>query len=206
MPLRDMLRDRVTLVKKDGDVARENIKAQVSSDRIITFDVDLPIEPGDHFLRKLPSGLVEDYEIDDPCFRSGLHPIPDSYQAKVHRSGKPAAPQQQIVQSITAHFHAANARITVGTDNSINVVYEIQPLEVASFIEQLKPHLAALPEPVHAQLMPQLAILESEVRTPKPNQTTLRSTLQSVRTIVEGAAGNLVAAGILAKLAPLLAG
>jgi hypothetical protein len=61
MVFRDMMRDKVTLVKADGTVARQNIKAQVSAGEIITFDADLPLEPGDHFLRSLPSGLVEDY-------------------------------------------------------------------------------------------------------------------------------------------------
>lgn len=62
MPIQSMMRDKVTLVKKDGTLIKEGIKAQVASGRIITFDADLPLEPGDHFLRTLPSGLVEDYE------------------------------------------------------------------------------------------------------------------------------------------------
>lgn len=38
----DLMRDKVTLVKADGTVIRENIQAQVSSGQIITFDASLP--------------------------------------------------------------------------------------------------------------------------------------------------------------------
>ena len=48
MVFRDMLRDKVTLVKANGTVARENIQAQVSAGQIIMFEADLPLEPGDH--------------------------------------------------------------------------------------------------------------------------------------------------------------
>lgn len=49
MPFGDLMRDTVTMVKQDGSVFREGIRAQVSSGKIITFDADLPLEVGDHF-------------------------------------------------------------------------------------------------------------------------------------------------------------
>lgn len=41
-----------------------------------------------------------------------------------------------------------------------------------------------------------LAAVESRLAAPKPNQDALRVGLRSVRTILEGAAGNLIASGI----------
>jgi hypothetical protein len=128
MVFRDMMRDKVTLVKADGTIVRQNIMAQVSAGQIITFDADLPLEPGDHFLRSLPSGLVEDYLVDDPNFMTGIHGIPSSFQSKVHRSREAAAPPQQVIQRITNHFHGDNSRVTFGTDKSINVVNRLQPV------------------------------------------------------------------------------
>ena len=69
-------RDKVTLVKANGTVAGENIQAQVSAGKIITYNADLPIEPGDHFQRSLSSGLVEDYVVDDPNFMRGIPGCP----------------------------------------------------------------------------------------------------------------------------------
>jgi hypothetical protein len=119
--IRNLMKDTVTLVKANGTVARENIRAQVSAGQIITFDADLPLEPGDHFLRSLPSGLVEDYVVDDPNFIKGIRNIPSSFQSKVHRSDQAAALPQRVIQQITNNFHGDNSRVTFGTDNSVNM-------------------------------------------------------------------------------------
>lgn len=206
MSLQSMMRDSVTLVKKDGTIFREGIKAQVGSGKIITFEADLPLEPGDHFLRTLPSNLVEDYEVIDPNFISGIGGIPSSFQAKVRRTQQAPAPSQQVVQSITTHFHGANSRLTIGTDNSTNTVTEIEPLAVASFLEQLKPNLAALPEPQRSQIAGPLQVLEAEIVSGAPDQSKLRQGLSSAKAIAEGAAGNLVAAGIGGMIARILGG
>ncbi|MGY3137747.1 hypothetical protein ACVWZM_008429 [Bradyrhizobium sp. USDA 4501] len=205
MALASLLRDKVTLVKADGTVIREDIKAQVSAGQIITFDVDLPLEPGDHFLRSLPSGLVEDYVVDDPNFMTGLRSIPSSFQAKVHRSREAAAPPQQVIQQITNHFHGDNSRVTFGTDNSTNVVNNnLNPAAVAGVIEQIKPHVASLPEPQRTDIAAPLKLLEDEIRSGTPDPSKMKTTLQAIRTVVEGAAGNLIAAGIGSMIAGLL--
>jgi len=72
MSFDDMMNDVVTLVKKDGTVVKEGIKAQVSKGSIITFDASFPIEPGDHFVRIQQSGLAEDYIVIDPGYMSGM--------------------------------------------------------------------------------------------------------------------------------------
>lgn len=206
MPFRDLMADKVTLVKKDGTIVREGIQAQVGSGKIITFDADLPLEPGDHFLRTLPSGLVEDYEVDDPNFLTGHHSIPSSFRAKVHRTREAIAPQQQIVRDITAHFHGANSRLTVGTDASVNVVIEVQPLAIAGLLDQLRPYVGGLPEPERSQIAKPIRLLEDEIKSGKPDQSKLRTALQSMKTIAEGATGNLVAAGIASMIGQMHSG
>jgi hypothetical protein len=203
--MRDMLRDKVTLVKADGTVARQDIQAQVSPGQIITFDADLPLEPGDHFLRSLPSGLVEDYVVDAPNFMTGSRGIPSFFQAKVHRSGD-AAPPQQVIQGITNHFHGDNSRVTFGTDNSVNVVNQLQPLAVANLIEQIKPYLGSLPAPQRAEIAGPLKLLENEIRSGSPEPLKLQGALRSILTIVEGAGGNLIAAGTQAMITRMLGG
>jgi hypothetical protein len=204
MVFADMMRDTVTFVKANGTVARENVRAQVSKGQIITFEADLPLEPGDHFLRSLPSGLVEDYVVDDPNFMTGVHGIPSSFQSKVHRSAKAAGPLEQVVQQIINHFHGPNSRVTFGTDNSVNVATEVQPLAVAEFVNQIKPLVSSLPEPQRTEIVAPLRLLEDEIRSGSPEASRLQGALRSIRTIVEGAAGNLIAAGALAMIAKML--
>lgn len=204
MVLRDLMRDTMTLVKANGTVARENIRAQVSAGQIITFDADLPLEAGDHFLRSLPSGLVEDYVVDDPNLMTGSHRIPSSFQSKVHRSREAAAPPQQIIQRITNYFHGDNSRVTLGTDNSVNIVKQLQPLAVADLVEQIKPHVDSLPEPQRTEIAAPLKLLEDEIKSGSPEPSKLQGALRSILTIIEGAAGNLIAAGIQAMITKML--
>jgi hypothetical protein len=118
-PFEQLLRDKVTLTKKDGTIFRKDVAASVQSNMISIFDPDLPIEVGDHFLRQLPSGLVEDFVVDDPGFRSGLESIPPHFQTKVHRSDRPIGQPQTIITNIAGD----NARVNVNsTDNSTNTV------------------------------------------------------------------------------------
>jgi hypothetical protein len=87
----------------------------------------LPIEVGDHFLRQLPSGLVDDYIVTDPGYRSGVAgAMPPHFQVKVRRSDAPAAPPQTII----ANFHGPNSRMNVNsTDSSANtVIYQTHDL------------------------------------------------------------------------------
>lgn len=204
MVFKDLLRDKVTLVKADGTVVRQDIEAQVSAGRIIMFDADLPLEPGDHFLRPLPSGLVEDYVVDDPNFMTGIGGIPSSFQAKVHRSGRADAPPQQVIQQITNNFHGDNSRVTFGTDNSINVVNQLQALAVANLVEQIKPHVGSLPEPQRTEIAAPLKLLEDEIKSGSPESSKMQGALRSIKAITEGAVGNLIAAGIQAMVSKML--
>ena len=82
MPFSQLLTDKVTLVKKNGTVVRKDIKASVQSKMIFVHDQDLPIEVGDHFLRQLPSGLVEDYIVDDPGFHARCKAFPHIFKPR----------------------------------------------------------------------------------------------------------------------------
>jgi hypothetical protein len=201
-----MLNDVVTLVKKDGTIAKEGIKAQVSKGAIITFDGSLPIEPGDHFVRIQESGLAEDYVVIDPGYTSGIGGragIPNHFQSKVRRSDAPAAPPSTIINNL----HGANARVNINsTDNSTNTTITVQPLEVAALLEKIKPHLSALPEEARSKMQVSIELVEAEIRSGAGKSPVLMEGLKSMKVIAEGAAGNLVAAGIGAMIGSLIGG
>jgi hypothetical protein len=203
MPFSSLQKDRVTLVKKDGTILRSEIPAVVDTGQIITFVVDLPIEIEDHLLRQLPNGLVEDYVVSDPGYRSGIGPIAPHYQIKVRRTDAPPAPPQTII----ANFHGPNSRMNVNsTDNSINVISDISRDQLAEFIDQVRSSMAGLPAEKQGAIAEPLAALEVEATSPAPSQSKIRSALQAMKTAVEGAASNLIASGIGALISKLIGG
>ena len=122
-----MLNDRVTLVKSDGTVAKEFVKALVQAKTIFMDDPTLPIESGDRLLRALPSGLVDEFIVEEPGFHAGLHKIKAHFQTRVRRSG--AAPAQ--LGTIINNISGENARVNIkSTDNSRNMVFSPENLEV----------------------------------------------------------------------------
>ncbi len=202
MPFRDMMNDRITYVK-NGEIVRENIPAVVSGNKMHVDVVDLPFEKDDHILRQLPNGLVEDYIINHPKFTKGMAgAIPDFYELHVRRSDEPVASPQTIV----AHISGANARMYVNsTDNSVNITSSIISTEqLGAFLAQVKPNLAALPEDKRAAATEAVAMLEAEAASASPSQSKIQTALQSLKTVCEGAAGNLIASGILGLINQLL--
>ena len=207
MSFEGMLNDLVTLVKADGTIAKEDIPASVQAGKIFTMDTSVPIEPGDHFLRQLPNGLVEDFIVEDPNYFAKFHSIPANYQSKVRRSHQPVAQPQTVINNITNHVSGPNARVNINsTDNSTNVAHDLPILKVANIVEQIRPVLASMPEPQRSALEEPVALLEDEIRSGAPNQTRIRDALGSIKSIAEGAAGNLMASGIIGLVTPLLAG
>ncbi|WP_295977969.1 hypothetical protein [uncultured Variovorax sp.] len=56
-----------------------------------------------------------------------------------------------------------------------------------------------------AELEAELATLRTQAGSPKPKAGIIRATLVSLKTILEGCAGNMAATGLLAQITPLLA-
>jgi hypothetical protein len=113
-----MANDRVTLIKKDGRQF-ENLKAMVQSNTIFSDDSSIPIEDGDEFERRTPSGVVERYEVIDAGFRGAIPGMSAHYQTKVRKSTAPRPVPSSVVYNVTG----PNSRVNVhSTDASTNVV------------------------------------------------------------------------------------
>ncbi|SDH20955.1 hypothetical protein SAMN04487974_13115 [Pelagibacterium luteolum] len=177
-------KDRVTLVKKDGTLFREAIPSIVNSKQITIPAADLPIEVGDHLLRSLPSGLVEDFEVIDPGFVQGISgAIPAHFQTKVRRTDAPQASPQTIINNITNHVSGANARVNINsTDNSTNTGTTLNVMKVAEFVDQLKGSMGSFTDEQRDRMAEPLALLESEIRSGIPNHGRMRDHLVSIRT------------------------
>lgn len=202
--LSDLSKDRVTLVKADGTVAREQVPALVTGDMIFTADKTLPVEVGDYLLRNLPNGLVEKYEVKNPVYYDIGQGLDAHFQIDVTRSGTPQA-QATVVQGITNNFNGPNSRVNIhSTDNSINLSADFSSKQLCDFVEQVRPVLSQLPENSQEIIKAQLVTIEEEANKPTPSKMRVLSALQSIKSVAEGASGNLVAAGIISLIGALL--
>lgn len=202
--LRDFNKDKVTLVKADGTVAKEQVPALVTGEMIFTADKTLPVEVGDYLLRNLPNGLVEKYEVTNPKYYDVGHSLDAHFQIDVARAGSPQA-QAAVVHGITNNFNGPNSRVNINsTDNSINVSADFSSKQLHDFVEQVRPVLSQLPEDSQQIIEAQLVTIEEEADNPTLTKMRVLSALQSIKSVAEGASGNLVAAGIISLIGALL--
>lgn len=198
-----MYSDRVTLVKADGNVSRENLRAVVMKRKIQLHDGTAPIETGDHLLRKLPNGMVEDYKVVEATLHSGLGIT--YYEVDVAKSTTATQPAQAAIQHITNVFHGHSSRVNIGsTDNSVNVASSVDIEAVRDFVSQVRAANGSLPEAQRQQITELLATLEATIRSPKLEPSKIVDALRSIKTVAEGAVGNLVASGIATMAASIL--
>lgn len=148
MPFRDFLNEHVTLIKKDGR-RFENLPAAVQSDVIMTNDPQIPIEDGDSFERRIPSGVTERFLILDAGFKPKFHSFDAHYQSKVRK--ETAVARSQPPTQVVYNLSGANSRVNIqSADLSTNIVN----VEAAALFEALRGSLekAILDQALRQQL------------------------------------------------------
>lgn len=90
----------------------------------------------------------------------------------------------------------------VSVNQSVSNLIEID--KVAAFLDQVSGAMTALPTEVRSAVAEPITALNSEIKTSIPNQNKIKVALMSIRTICEGATGNLVASGVVTAIASLL--
>ena len=127
MPFRQIMKDTVTLVKRDSR-RFENIRASVQRDKIFIDDASIPVEEGDTYERKLPSNIVERYTVLDAGYYEGIAGIKAHYQSVVRKETK-IEPQRQPTQ-VVYNLIGPNSRVNIqSVDTSTNLV-EVEPNEL----------------------------------------------------------------------------
>ncbi|PHM48719.1 hypothetical protein [Xenorhabdus sp. KK7.4] len=120
MPLSSLLKDTVSLLKKNGERV-DGIKASVQSEKIFIQRSDILIETGDLIQRRMSNGGEETYEVIDPGFHERHGPIAAGYQMTHKKLGLPEV--GQAMQNITYNISGSNSHVNNHSiDNSINIV------------------------------------------------------------------------------------
>lgn len=120
MPLRDMMTNKIKVIKLNGQEI-ENLKASVTNNVICLMQSNVFIEPNDLIQRIMSNGGIETFKVIDPGFHEKLLGIPAHYQMKVQKLGIPEA--EKAIHTITYNINGSNARINNNSiDNSINIL------------------------------------------------------------------------------------
>ena len=157
--------DRVALIKKDGQ-RFEDLPASVQSGLILTDNPKIPIEDGDQFERKLPSGIVDVFTVVDSGFQQGIHGIPPHYQSKVRKNtiGSPPRRRPAAGPQVVYNLIGPNARVNIqSSDSSTNVV----SVESAVLFDNLREAIqrSSLDSTVAQQLIQNVSAMQSAAGT-----------------------------------------
>lgn len=112
--------------------------------------------------------------------------------------------------SITNHFNNSNVG-NAGTVSGGGVVNNVQHVHaegidlasVITLIGQVRANLGGLPPSAQAAVEAEVKLIESEAESPTPSNSKIVSGLKSIKATCEGAAGNLVASGIVTGIGAL---
>ena len=164
-PFQSLANDRVTLIKQDGQ-RFEDLRASVQSGRIFTFDPQIPIQEGDQFERRLPSGIVETFTVEDAGFQQGLRGIHSHYQSRVRKNTAPppASVQPGRTPQVIYNLIGPNTRVNVqSSDSSTNVVNVESATLFGSLREAIENSL--MDSTASGRLMQNVDAMESAVGT-----------------------------------------
>ncbi|WP_305825068.1 hypothetical protein [Massilia brevitalea] len=180
MPFDKLMRDTITIVKRNDGARFEGIKAAVQSEEISIMQSKPFIEPNDLILRSMSNGGEETFVVIDPGFHEGLGPIPAGYRVRVRKLGVPEA--QSAVQSITYNVTGSNARINNHSiDNSTNLVQDNSG-EVARLLANLRNAMntAPLPPADRDEALEIIDGVESQFTGEKPKRSVVRAMLNAL--------------------------
>jgi len=176
--------------------------------------ISFPQEAKMHLLKSLDTSMQVGLHINSTTIRGITHAVRNiiiEWSVKLEQKGilgegMTFSPQEKSTAA-TSTFHIQNmyhSQIQQGTNSStqIMVTQDLDLTQVKQLIESLKPVIdqLGLEQTEKDQLLADIQTVEPQLAAPKPSRVILRESLASMRTILEGAVGNIIASGLLAKL------
>ncbi len=189
MALAQFMRDKLVLIKADGTQVTD-LKGSVQKDKIIIMRGDISIEPGDELHREMPGGKFEEYVVNEPNFRQGVHGIPAHYQTEVRRKNK----QQSQVTASASHttnynFYGDNSRVNNSSvDNSNNFTGSSDSVrQVMDILHSARKDVeTATMDPVDSQTTKAtLDIVEGQMKAETPSKPVIKTLLAGLPVVAQ---------------------
>jgi hypothetical protein len=192
MPLSDMMRDTISLIKQNGE-RHDNMRASVKGTVVIYMKGEPLFESGDEIVRIASNGGQDRMIVIDPGFHEPSDVFPAHYQMKVQKVGgyQPASASATQVSQVY-NFNGDNARVNHNSvDNSSNVVKrEEVSLELIAELRQLMAK-SDIPEEEREVAADVLDVIERQFESGKPRPFTVTRMLETLPKIA--GAGEAVA-------------
>jgi len=113
LPFSSLLNDTITIRKVSGAVIGPYKCSVQGGNSVHIMQGDVDVEEGDTVERQLPMGRIEEFEVLEAQYSSGLHMIPPSWRLHVRKVGSRKPDGHK-----TTNIHIANANaIQIGDHN-----------------------------------------------------------------------------------------
>lgn len=176
---------------------RPEVKTQIMNSLEYPADVQLQLSYGALFnIVDAVRNLVLNWSLE--LEKAGIHGDDMEFSQDDKKEAAPIT-QQFFAQNIGVVGNVTD-RAHVANEQSATMSVNLDLDAVRDFVTQVQQALSSLPEDTSNRLEPTVTDLQTELSKDAPSQSRLRDLLGSVRSISEGAAGNLSAQGILGLL------
>ena len=212
-------KEKARLIKQDTSVI-DNIEAFFSGGTILVDDASICIEDGDTFERTLPSGIKEHYLVLDNGFFSGSSGIPAHYQVKVEKQtpyrktmlgqamGSSPVSDTNGININVSGGSISNLQIQQSSANSSQVITPPQDFDykaVSDFLNQMSKYPMLADElGENAAKFEQLVTEAETAAKNKEAPSKIKAILETMKDLMVGITGSLIAAGIAAQIPVLL--
>ena len=216
----DFPKEKARLIKQDSSVI-DGVEALFDSGMIFVDDASICIEDGDTFERTLPSGVKEQYLVIDSGFFKGSHGFSDHYQVKVEKQtsyhkivlGQVLdSPPNNDTKGININVSGgsiSNLQIQQGSVNSSQVIAPSQDFDynaVSNFLNQISKYPMLTDELGEKSAEFERLIAEAEEAIEnKATPSKIKVVLDTIKDLMVGGTGSLIASGIAAQIPTLLA-
>lgn len=217
----DFPKEKARLIKQDSSVF-DGVEALFDSGMSMIFvdDASVCIEDGDTFERTLPNGVKEHYLVLDSGFFGGSPGIPAHYQVKVEKQRHyRKVVSGQVMSSLPTNdtkginINASSGAILQIQQNSVNSTQTFIPSQtqnidytaVSDFLKQVRKYPMLADElGEDATKFEQLIAEAEEAVENKASPSRIKTVLDTMKDLMVGITGSLIASGIAAQIPVLL--
>jgi len=136
--------------------------------------------------------------IDDNPEQVGMQYSPE-IQARLMKGAD--LPEKEAASSVTINVeNMTGSQIQAGTSNSSqSMTSTINIQQINDFVKQLEESLPdlALDDDTAQEVSSEIATIKAQVSSPKPKEGIIKSSLGTIKRVLEGAAGNMTAQGLM---------
>lgn len=168
--------------------------------------MDIPLQPSLHVARTEIIGILDSVRNNILDFALQLEQEGVLGQGMSFSNEEKSA-ASQITYHVTNNIGSMqNSQIQQHSPGTQNLTSSNNLEAVADFVNKIKLSIneLGLDETLEEELLAEIITVESQTKSPRPKKPIIIESLKTIRNILEGVAGSMLASGLLAEIAKLL--